>query len=708
MAAPQPTRAELIERIRASSKDAVVLAEMQRLGFWPGGESQPEPAAELIEREAALIRELGELQAELQLKGDPDKALRAMRQERLAAARAQRESKARERAQRQYERALQWHAQRQQRIGYLGAGVSAGLERPDGQAAHAPLRPARPERLAQHGLPALEHPQALALAMGIELGELRFLSFHREVARHTHYRRFTLPKKSGGERQISAPMPRLKRAQYWVLDNILAKVPTHDAAHGFLPGRSIVGNALPHCAQDVVINLDVKDFFPSIGFGRIKGVFMRLGYGEPVATVLALLCSENRADELQVDGERWFVGGTAGQRLLPQGAPTSPMLTNLLCRRLDRRLTGLAQALGFNYTRYADDLSFSASGDAAQRVGSLLRRVRWTLRDEGFEPHPDKERVMRKGARQEVTGIVVNAPQPGVSRQSRRALRAALHRSHAEGPDQAHWQGQSASRERLLGYAHFVQGVNEDQGRALVMAAEALPLASRAADGVGAAADVDAVGADAAAAATDATTPAAAVGGSRALDAAAAAAGTTMAIGLFKAGKADFRARAAQGLAPVRVDGPWWQPAPPPQPVRQRTDGEIREARAARRQAAAEARRAAQPGAAAPANARHPTQAGARAQATVDAARQARRGGPTAPGADDRTADAAKPPRSAKTYWMQLFVVWLAGSFTRNGLVTVLGLIYLLGTYWMRHQRWSHFAIAMAAIVALATLMRSL
>lgn len=645
MAAPQPTRAELIERIRASSKDAVVLAEMQRLGFWPRDEAQPQPAAELIEREAALMRELGALQAELHLKGDPEKALRAMRQERLAAARAQREAKARERAQRQYERAQQWHAQRQQRIDHLGAGVSAGLERPAGKpAAHAPLRAARPGRLAQLGLPALASPQALAQAMGVEPGELRFLSFHREVARHTHYRRFTLPKKSGGERLISAPMPRLKRAQYWVLDNILAKVPVHEAAHGFLPGRSIVGNARPHCRQDVVINLDVKDFFPSVGFGRIKGVFMHLGYGESVATVLALLCSENRADELDVDGERWFVGGTAGQRVLPQGAPTSPMLTNLLCRRLDRRLAGLARTMGFAYTRYADDLSFSASGEAAQRVGALLRRVRWILREEGFEPHPDKERVMRKGARQEVTGIGVNGASPGVSRQGRRALRAALHRMRTGGTEQAqpaYWQGQPASRERLLGYAHFVQGVNATQGRALVLAAQALPPASTA----------------------------------------AVAAGTG----------ADFRARAARGETPLRANGPWWQPAPPPAPVRQRTDGEIREERAAKRQAAAEARRAASAG-------RPAGRADSRTHRPAGAASAA----PASAPAPD------KPLRKRGTYWMQLFAVWLAGAFTGNGFVTVLGLIYLLGSYWLRHQRWSHFAIAMAAIVALATLMRGL
>ena len=195
-------------------------------------------------------------------------------------------------------------------------------------------------------------------------------------------------------------MPRLKRAQYWVLDQVLAKVPSHAAAHGFLPGRSIVTNATPHAGREVVINLDIQDFFPTITFPRIKGVFRGLGYDERVATMLALLCSENPCDELEVDGERFFVGGKGRDRVLPQGAPTSPMLTNVLCRRMDRRLQGIADKLGFAYTRYADDLTFSASGEGAGQVGTLLRQVRHVLKDEGFTPHPDKQRVMRAGSRQ--------------------------------------------------------------------------------------------------------------------------------------------------------------------------------------------------------------------------------------------------------------------------------------------------------------------
>ncbi len=632
MSAPQPTRADLIERIRASSKDAVVLAEMQRLGFWPHDEAQPPPAAGFIEHEAALMKELATLQESLRLKGDPETALRAMRKERLDAARAQREQNARAREQRRHERALQWHAARQTQVVYLGAGASAGLQQP-ASADHA--------RLAGHGLPALYSPQALAQAMGIDLAELKFLSYHREVARSTHYRRFTLPKKTGGERLISAPMPRLKRAQYWVLENILAKVAAHQAAHGFLPARSIVSNAQPHCGQDVVINLDVKDFFPSIAFGRIKGVFMHLGYPEAVATVLALLCSENRCDELLVDGQRYFVGGKARERVLPQGAPTSPMLTNLLCRRLDRRLAGVAHALGFAYTRYADDLSFSASGEASQRVGMLLRRVRWTLREEGFTPHPDKERVMRKGARQEVTGVVVNDG-AGVSRRKRRALRAALHRAQRSGVEQATWEGEPASRDRLLGYAHFVRNVNAAQGQALVEAARALPVGP----------------------ATTASTAAA----------------------------VSFRWLSAQGKAPERAAGPWWTPAPRPEPARQRTDGEMREERAARRRAAAEERQRAE------------------AEALPATPGVERRAADPVGEGDVQTAaadDAAMPPsRMRGIYWLQMIVVWLTGAVTRSNLVTLAGLVYLVAAYYLRRQRWKPFLVVLAGIASVSYLLR--
>lgn len=611
-----PTRAELLARVMASSKDAVVLAEMQRLGFWPAGADAPTVEAALIEREVELTKALDGLQAELRIKGDPQAALQAMRKERMAQAREKREATAQAREQRRYERALRWHEARKTDAGYLGAGVSGGLQPAPGTATRA----------LQAGLPALQSPLELAQAMGITLAELKFLCFHREVARTTHYRRFMLPKKTGGQRTISAPMPRLKRAQYWVLDNLLAKVPCHDAAHGFMPGRSIVSNAAPHCGKAVVINLDLKDFFPSVTYPRIKGVFQGLGYDERLASVLALLCSENACDELEVDGERFFVGGKGRDRVLPQGAPTSPMLTNILCRKLDRRLQGLAGKLGFTYTRYADDLSFSASPEAAAPVGRLLRQVHHVLRDEGFTPHPDKQRVMRAGSRQEVTGVVVNQ-KPSVSRRERRNLRAALHTAQRRGVAAATWQGQPATREVLVGYAQFVRMVDARQGAALLPQALALP------------------------------------GG---------------ALPARPAFAENFRRRSANAEVPALARAAWWQPAEPPAPELALTAGQMKAARQER----LNAERAARNAASRPA----PADAGQRARGTSPAP--------------------APQPQAPIRWWqyaIQLFIVIRVAVGMSSALVLMLGIIWVGYSLMTRRLGWLRFAIAMAGIALIGS-----
>ena len=651
MSQPQPTRAEIYERIKASSKQEVILDEMQRLGFWPKGEGQPQLAAAHIQREGELQRELAELRQQIAVRQNPERALRQMRKERMQKALAQREETKRRQAQERHDKALAWHAKRATHVGYLGPGVSAALQ--GTQAGEAPpaageRRQADPQRLARHGLPELADAAQLADAMGITVAELRFLGFHREVARTHHYHSFTLPKKTGGERLISAPMPRLKRAQYWVLDNILAKVPAHDAAHGFLAGRSIVSNAAPHAGHDVVINLDVKDFFPSIAFGRIKGVFRHLGYGEAMATLLALLCSENRAQAWQVDGEKLFVGGKARERVLPQGAPTSPMLTNLLCRRLDRRLLGLARQLGFVYTRYADDLTFSASGEAARdNVGRLLGRVRWILRDEGFTPHPDKERVMRKGRRQEVTGLVVNADKPGVSRETRRRLRAALHRAtQASAGKPAHWQGQAAQPSQLLGLAQFVYQVDPVQGGPLLDQARQLTRSpiDRANDALLQASRQDR-------AAARAQPPA----------------------------SAQFRRLAASGQAPALASGKtWWQPAEPAAPVIEKTDQQRREQRLQEREAAR-------------------AQAAAAARPAVDTPQQQ----PAQAPSPDAQAPGPSPMPGLLTYWTQIVICFLLGTVFQARLITLIGIVLVLLLRYRRIRRWDVFAAAMVVAVLL-------
>ncbi len=438
------TREQLYERLRTQSKDALVLGEMQRLGFWPAREGQPDIAADLVQRESALMQQLDGLRTQLGQVSNRETALRELRRERMAQARARREETQLKRNQKRQTRALAWRERQSKAITYLGSGVSSPLYYVADDAAPRPLQP---------GLPVLKDALALATGLGITLGELRFLAWNRVMSRISHYQRFAIPKKRGGERVISAPMPRLKRAQYWVLDNILARVALHPAAHGFVPGRSILTTALPHVARPVVVNLDLKDFFPSIALPRVHGVFAQLGYGDNVARILALLCTELPARQVQLDGQTLFVAD--GQRVLPQGAPTSPALTNVLCRRMDARLHGSAQKLGFDYTRYADDLTFSAKDAAAAKsVGKLLWRVKQIIASEGFTVHPDKQEVMRPHQQQRVTGIVVNQ-RPSLDGKTLHRFRAVVQQVERHGPAGRHWGGNPLVVDALLGYARY-------------------------------------------------------------------------------------------------------------------------------------------------------------------------------------------------------------------------------------------------------------
>jgi retron-type reverse transcriptase len=197
-----------------------------------------------------------------------------------------------------------------------------------------------------------------------------------------------------------------------------------------VPGRSTLTNALHHAGKDVVINVDLEAFFPSIRFGRVRAFFRRLGYSGAVATLLALLCTECPRKKVIYDNVAYFVA--TGPRSLPQGACTSPAISNQIARKLDRRLIALMTKLDFSYTRYADDLTFSALPGQREKVPYLLARVRHICDDEGFQLNPKKTRVQRPESRQSVTGLVVNVT-PAVPRDIVRRIRAILHRAKSEG-----------------------------------------------------------------------------------------------------------------------------------------------------------------------------------------------------------------------------------------------------------------------------------
>lgn len=445
------TREELYDRIRSSSKNAFILEDMIRLGFWSSEQQLAVEPAEDTQRRTVLAQQIAELRTKTRQLHNEEQLLKELRKKRLLDSRQkQKETRERRVAERQA-RAVVWQHKQQRELVYLGAGVSAGL----GQLT------SDEERLRQNQLPVLHTPAQLAEAMGISLGTLRFLAFARKTSKRTHYIRFRVPKKTGGTRLISAPMPRLKATQTWILQHILNPLEPHPKAHGFRQCHSIVTNAAPHVGAEVIINLDLKDFFPTVSYPRIKGFFRSLGYAEALATVMGLICTEANVTEIVLDHQTYFVAQT--ERHLPQGAPSSPALTNLICRRLDRRLEALAQKYDFTYTRYADDLTFSASGKTLKNICNILKQTQAIVAHEGFTVHPEKTRVIRRSRQQEVTGVVVNE-KPNVDRKTLKLFRATLYQIEKDGPAGKHWGSCPDLLASIQGFAHFVHMVNPDKG----------------------------------------------------------------------------------------------------------------------------------------------------------------------------------------------------------------------------------------------------
>jgi RNA-directed DNA polymerase len=236
----------------------------------------------------------------------------------------------------------------------------------------------------------------------------------------SRYTAFEIPKRSGGMRQIHAPVGLVRELQEKLAPILSAHYQAHPSAHGFITARGVLSNAKAHVGQNLVLNVDLEDFFPSINFGRVRGLFMspRFGMGPAAAAVMAQLCIHRNG--------------------LPQGAPTSPALSNFIAETLDRRLTRLAKENRLTYTRYADDITFSSNqpslpvsiaqfeleGEKTRiRVGEALERA---IHAAGFSVNHKKVRLHRRYMRQAVTGLTVNT-RVNIGRDRIRLLRAMLH-----------------------------------------------------------------------------------------------------------------------------------------------------------------------------------------------------------------------------------------------------------------------------------------
>lgn len=330
----------------------------------------------------------------------------------------------------------------------------------------------RPERLERFNLPRFRHPEELAKWLDLPVGQLAWLSHrfdesHRpaeEKAAHYHYR--WIGKRSGGNRLIEAPKPRLKRVQARILHEILNRVPPHVAAHGFAAGRSIRTNAQPHVGSRVVVKLDLQEFYPSVSFNRVVAIFRSLGYSREVAIWLGRLTTAALPASFLAKG-RWTSDMEPYQRKrLPQGAPTSPALANLSAFALDLRLGGLARSFGARYTRYADDLTFSGDERFLRSLAVFIPLAEKIIRSERFTSNKKKRRVIRSSQRQTVTGVVVNA-RPNVARRDYDLLKAILTNCIRRGPSTQNHDRHPNFAAHLMGRIAHVSQLNPARGEKL-------------------------------------------------------------------------------------------------------------------------------------------------------------------------------------------------------------------------------------------------
>lgn len=296
-------------------------------------------------------------------------------------------------------------------------------------------------RLLDSNLPVLFDNQHLALVLGMSMSG--FWRFFHAIDSYC-YHEIKIPKKNGGVRTLDIPSMNLKYIQRWILDNILNNMHVSNHANGFVKNRSILTNAQNHLNSECIVNIDLKDFFPSIKFEQVFGIFKYYGYTKELSYTLAKLCTYHG--------------------ILPQGSPASPAITNIICLKLDKRLSALAEKYEATYSRYADDITFSGK----KGIVHLLPWAIDIIHDEGFTVNPDKTHTAYKHQRQEVTGLTVNGDKVHVSKNFKKRLRQEIYyckkygvQDHLNHKNDHH----SFYKEHLYGQAYFVNMVEPSLGQ---------------------------------------------------------------------------------------------------------------------------------------------------------------------------------------------------------------------------------------------------
>ena len=322
----------------------------------------------------------------------------------------------------------------------------------------------------------LPHQGELERLLDVDAGELAWFAdtrgWERQVSEPLRHYHWIVAPKRNGVRLLAAPKPRLKEIQRRLLRHVLTAIPLHPFAHGGVPGRSVRTALAPHAGARIVIRADLEMFFSVIAAGRVYGILRQAGYPESVAYTITGLCTTVVPREVwqQVRTPKDFerhrrLGRALATPHLPQGAPTSPALANLVAFSLDRRLAGLARAFGARYTRYVDDLTFSGGNRLRAGRSAFVDGVAKIARDEGFRLVDAKTVVLGSAGRQHALGAVIN-DHPTLVRSERDALRALLHNCATHGwRSQA--RGHDAFPDHVLGRIGHVAGLDPVLGAKL-------------------------------------------------------------------------------------------------------------------------------------------------------------------------------------------------------------------------------------------------
>lgn len=250
------------------------------------------------------------------------------------------------------------------------------------------------EKCIEIGVPPIFEDRHLALLLGREIGDM----YNMIHGTGKFYRSFRIRKRSGGTREIMAPYPSLLECQRWINDKILSTVNLSKSATGYRKGYSILTNANRHCGRETLIKIDIRNFFPSIEFRRVMSVFSKLGYPKNVSYALARLCTLNDH--------------------LPQGAATSPAISNIICKKMDDQFFRLCKKKSLRYTRYSDDIAISGR----EIPKGTIRHFFEIIESYGFEVNEEKFRIIDGQSKKILTGIDISSGIPRVPRSFRRAV----------------------------------------------------------------------------------------------------------------------------------------------------------------------------------------------------------------------------------------------------------------------------------------------